>query len=406
MFNSCFCIVSGVQFLLVSTEGSLDISHPMTLEEAEDLTSSTLSDSTQRTLSNVSSQHMSMSMHSEVSVISHLSETEKHEMEDTIESETEEYAKGFEEMPDSVSEDETGTVTIDEKCVAEMRDSEKHVRFPRDDATTDVLYTNEQLSQSAEGFIDASDSDSTDLMSSVFAHCAVDELSRGRPKERLSEEVKEASSLTSSVLTEEGSQPTKLSQVMTNSEQSLDEDSNTPRVATPTEHSLHAEGLNADPNSTMYVRSASPSNSSSNENLPESKVDLGDFNVLCANGIELDSHQALSYTSSLEVQASLDVHSLHSDDHDFSPSSTSDQLAGKAPSESTEHELEHFDDNATETGETELSSNDSKAESVVTGLACGQTLILADVSLVSKGIVALLVTFKTNLPLTPITFPF
>ena len=258
MFNSCFCIVSGVQFLLVSTEGSLDISHPMTLEEAEDLTSSTLSDSTQRTLSNVSSQHMSMSMHSEVSVISHLSETEKHEMEDTIESETEEYAKGFEEMPDSVSEDETGTVTIDEKCVAEMRDSEKHVRFPRDDATTDVLYTNEQLSQSAEGFIDASDSDSTDLMSSVFAHCAVDELSRGRPKERLSEEVKEASSLTSSVLTEEGSQPTKLSQVMTNSEQSLDEDSNTPRVATPTEHSLHAEGLNADPNSTTKRDNCKP----------------------------------------------------------------------------------------------------------------------------------------------------
>lgn len=181
----------------------------MTLEEAESLTTSTLSESPQMTLSNISSQPLSVSMHSEASLISHLSETEKHEIEDTMESETEEYSKDFEEMLDTaatVEETDSPISLPDEKCVAEIQHTNKHVSFPSD-TTTDVLYTNDQLSQSAEGYISASEVESPDRApSSAFAHCAVDELSRGRPKEKLSEEVKEASSMSSSVVAEEGAE--------------------------------------------------------------------------------------------------------------------------------------------------------------------------------------------------------
>lgn len=176
----------------------------MTIEEVEDLTSSTLSDSTQSpmTLSNISSsQQMSLSLHSEVSA---LSEAEKHEFEETVDSETDEMVKGYGEMQESLTQSEEGVASpllIDEKCVAEMKDSEKRVHFPQEDTTTDIMYDNEQLSQSVD--------DSADLVCSLgddcslsFAHCTVDELSRGRPKEKTIEEEKEAASLTSSLATD------------------------------------------------------------------------------------------------------------------------------------------------------------------------------------------------------------
>lgn len=370
----------------------------MTLEEAEDLTSSTLSDSTQMTLSNVSSQPMSVSMHSEISAVSQTSEAEKHEMEETIECESEMIAEGFDEEmsePSTVNdnEDEQQTITLDEKCVMEMRDSEKHVRFPEgEESTTDVVYTNEQLTQSMEGVIDSAStitSPGDDVTSSVFAHCAVDEYSRGPPKEKSVEEEKETASMTSSFLTEASSAtfdpmmssktiseadtnesltespsqlihdtfsesnlqgevevelvtPTSdefdqttstpdeivlfentagtetLSPSLESSETSADrQDQVQPEVDVESSDNVSAQhALMAEANLTKHV--------SFDDGSPDSqtgpKIDFSNFSMEYGNGMHTNAHQALSYTSSLDVLAPSEVQSLHSDEpHDLSP---------------------------------------------------------------------------------------
>lgn len=262
----------------ISTEHD-SVSHTVTLEEAEYLTSSTLSDSTQMTLSNISSQPMSVSIHSEVS---NMSEAEKHELEDTIESDTEEYAKGFEENPDYGAISDEEVILLDEKCVAELKVSEKHVKFPQVDTTTDVLYTNEQLSQSAEGVIDISDTEHSDVASPLaFAHCAVDELSRGRPKEKLSEEVKELSSMTSSAVTDEGGYGQAFSSDISPDFESPESE----RSTTPTRQ----------PKTIRHV--------SFDDGLPE------DYSSL------ITEKPCLDHTASLGVEPPSESHSIHSEEH-------------------------------------------------------------------------------------------
>lgn len=341
----------------------------MTLEEAEDLTSSTLSDSTQMTLSNLSSQPMSVSIHSEISAVSQMSEAEKHEIEETIESETEEFAEGFDEMSESLTltenDDDQSSLALDEKCVIEMKDSEKHVRFPGEETTTDVVYTNEQLTQSTEGVTDSAStitSPGDDVTSSVFAHCAVDEFSRGPPKEKSSQEEKELASMTSSQMTEtepmitsradsevaspetnigvfddtefqgdieiEAETPTSEDPSSVSGQTSLEQELES--LVSPT-FALEAQSTNqAMPEQSPAGAEKSPDalmgkhvsfDDESPDSLAEPKMDFSDFALAYGNGMHTNSHKALSYTSSLDVHAPSEVTSLHSDEpQELSPS--------------------------------------------------------------------------------------
>ena len=362
---------------------------PMTLEEAEDLTSSTLSDSTQMTLSNLSSQPMSVSIHSEISAVSQISEAEKHEIEETIESETEEIAEGFDEMSESLTltenDDDQSSLALDEKCVFEMKDSEKHVRFPRDETTTDIVYTNEQLSQSTEGVLDSAStitSPGDDVTSSVFAHCAVDEFSRGPPKEKSSQEEKEAASMTSSQMTE--TEPM-ISSSHGDSEIGSPETSHAPQTnvlldetefqgeveieaETPTSEevpimsdqtvqdqeeaslvsvspSIDSEVHHTDQEAPGEQQDTSPDpmlgkHVSFDDESPDSqagpKMDFSSFSLEYGNGMHSNVHQALSYTSSLDVHAPSEVHSLHSDEPPELSPSPSDLLMTEAESTSSQ----------------------------------------------------------------------
>lgn len=333
----------------------------MTLEEAEVLTTSTLSDSTPMSVSNVSSQPMSLSVHSEISAISQLSEAEKHELEDTIESGTEEYIQGFEEIQDceTALEEDALSMSFDEKCVAEMKSSEKHVRFPKDEATTDVLYTNERLSQSCEGFLEpdnfaAALPDEAD--SSKFVHCAVDELSKGRPKENFNEEEKESSSIVSSVLTDA----------------SLD-------VRSPTE-----------------LPTSEPETMTSEAELePAAIAEAGKGVVECPSTMRTIAGKALSCASSLDVHVSSEAQSLHSDEPEGSSSddSVTSLIDNAFESETIADVTKVVDadisaavvahDFVTEVSDFQMSEN--KSALFVEGLDVEQSLILADVSVVSKG---------------------
>lgn len=291
----------------------------MTIEEMEDLTSSTLSDSTQSpmTLSNISSsQQMSLSLHSEASNISHLSETEKHEMEETVDSGNDELAKGYdEEMQESVShsEEDSTPVLLDEKFIVEQKDSEKHVRFPQEDTTTDVLYSNEQLSQSIE--VASITTTSLSEEETVFAHCAVDELSRGRPKEKLVEEEKEAASLSSSLMTD-------IESVATSS--TFDD------LLSETKNALAAQDTLADTAEQEISVYRFEKHVSFDDGSPDSQtgpsVDFSTFTIQSTNGLSGTMHPVLSYTSSIEAQPPSEVYSLQSDEPELSPSSTFDAL--------------------------------------------------------------------------------
>lgn len=375
----------------VSVEHADDVqvSTTMTLEEAEEMTSSTLSDSTQMSMSNISSQPMSLSVHSEVSAVSHLSETEKHEMEDTIESGTEEYAQGFEEIEHSAtmfSDDEDMPVTIDEKCVSEMRDSEKHVRFPQEDATTDVMYTNEQMSQSVEAMMSAASvsSPNDETTSLTFAHCTVDELSRGRPKEKMSEEVKEVSSMTSSIVTEESTLP---STEMT--------------LSSPTDTPASPELLSESPTETLTPMAEEQSTFEQHAHHESSRMSEKKLvkRVSFDNGLPSTfpvfsfgdlphEHKPLSATSSLDVCVHSDAQSLHSDDVELTSSShsggsTSQQefLAGMPLSEDFKQEKEELFE--TEVSQSDLA--DIKTDLVVEGLDYGYLVSQSSLSVVSKG---------------------
>lgn len=321
----------------------------MTLEEIEDLTSSTLSDSTPSamTLSNISSsQQMSLSLHSEVSGVSQLSEAEKHEIEETVDSNNDDLAAGYDEMIESSStqadsDGQSGVTAelIDEKFVIELKDTEKHVRFPHEDTTTDVLYSNDQLSQSYEGVINASEmSGSVSEDISKFAHCVVDEFSKGPLKEKTISEEKEAASLSSSVITTDADSAVTSDEstgIITSAsqEQFLQEDEqeqeDEEHPSTPTNQiPSGAEGQQseASESSSKFYKHVSFEEDNSPESQTGPSVDFSDFNIPKANGINATFHTVLSYTSSLEAQPPSEVYSLHSDEVELSPSSSTDVI--------------------------------------------------------------------------------
>ena len=294
--------------------------------QADELTSSTLSDSTQMTLSNVSSQQMSLSMHSEVSAISQLTEEEKHELEATVESETEEITLGFDEMSASIEQTQEVVISpVPEKCVEELHDSEKHVRFPDDDTTTDVLYTNEQLESSQEEVVAAEESSLSEDVPETFAHCSVDELSHGPPKEKYAEEEKELSSMASSMVTSDsGGVVTPLADFLSpvaDEPEEIQPDTPTGRPQLGKRVSFDDEDVTMTP----------------------AEGDSVDFRDLELQHPDLFGvHKALSYTSSMEVQPPSDIQSLQSDlssaecseqNHDWSPEqSSSNQQMSYEPS--------------------------------------------------------------------------